>query len=104
MRVEARLLEGRHFLAGGALRLQQVFEADVALLGDDVQAVVRDQVLDYAHAAILAVVLQGARPLDLRHHALLEVLRAPLEVLEFLDEHQGPRELVLRCEGFNWRQ
>ena len=76
----------------------------MALFCDHVQAVVRDQVLDYTHTAIFAVVLQGARPFDLRHDTLLEVLRAPLEVLEFLDEHQSPRELVLRGKGFDWRQ
>ena len=76
----------------------------MALLCDDVETVVRDQVLDYTHTAIFAVVLQGARPFDLRHDTLLEVLRAPLEVFEFLDKHQCSRELILRGKGFNRRE
>ena len=76
----------------------------MALLCYYIEAVVSDQVLDYAHTAIFTVVLQGARPFNLRHHALLEVLRASFKVLKLLDEHQGPRELVLCGKGFNWRQ
>ena len=72
------------------------------MLHHDVEIVVRDEVLNYLHGALLGLtkVLQLHCTLDLHHDALLEIHAALFEVFKLLDKEEGLGEFILGNIGF----
>ena len=87
-----------------SLAAEQASYALLAVLHDDVEVVVCDQVLNYSDSALLSLteVLQRHGPFDLHHDTLLEVCTALSKILELLYEEQRMGVFVLSDVGFDW--